>query len=190
MSNQEPQNQNKTAEEAGVEKRRRFIKGAAAATPVILTLASTSVFGQEECLSQQMSGNASGTTGSCVKGHLPAFWKDPVNRNSWPTGFDYGTALDNPASTTDCNRYSGGTTFNDPIAFGSGVGFISPTPTESIRVILCTSITSPAAIWSAALLNSVTIPSYILSKAQVLDLWNGGAAPIADKLLFLQSTMQ
>jgi len=44
MSNQEPQNQNKTAEEACVEKRRRFIKGAGVATPVILTLSSPSVF--------------------------------------------------------------------------------------------------------------------------------------------------
>ena len=45
MSNQEPQNQDKTTEEAGVEKRRRFIKGAGIAAPVVLSLANRSAFG-------------------------------------------------------------------------------------------------------------------------------------------------
>ena len=41
MSNQEPHNQGKTKEEADVQKRRRFIKGAGVAAPVVLTLAES-----------------------------------------------------------------------------------------------------------------------------------------------------
>ena len=51
MSNQEPQNQEKNTEEADVEKRRRFIKGAGIAAPVVLSLANRTAFGQEQCLS-------------------------------------------------------------------------------------------------------------------------------------------
>ena len=58
MSNQEPQNQEKTTEEPALEKRRRFIKGAGIAAPVVLSLANRSAFGAQ-CLSQQISGNMS-----------------------------------------------------------------------------------------------------------------------------------
>lgn len=59
MSNQEPHNQGET-KETGVEKRRRFIKGAGVAAPVILTLSSPSVFGANVlCPSQMLSRNTS-----------------------------------------------------------------------------------------------------------------------------------
>ncbi len=83
MSNQEPQNQEKTTEEAGVEKRRRFIKGAGIAAPVVLSLANRSTFGAQ-CLSQQMSGNMSHHgAGSCVLGYKPCFmeWANYWHRN-------------------------------------------------------------------------------------------------------------
>jgi hypothetical protein len=80
MSNQEPQNQNKTTEDAGVEKRRRFIKGAGIAAPVVLTLANRSAFGQTlQCLSQQVSGNISQVgAGSCASAASPSTWQPPT----------------------------------------------------------------------------------------------------------------
>ena len=51
MSNQEPQNQDKINEDADVQKRRRFIKGASVAAPVVLTLANRPVFGAAQCFS-------------------------------------------------------------------------------------------------------------------------------------------
>jgi len=79
MSHQEPQNQVKT-EEASVEKRRRFIKGAGIATPVVLSLVNRSAFGAaQQCLSQQISGNMSQAAGagSCESGQSPLTWKGP-----------------------------------------------------------------------------------------------------------------
>ena len=79
MSNQEPQNQNKTTEETAVEKRRRFIKGAGIAAPVVLTLANRSAFGAVGCMSQQVSGNMSQAgAGSCVAGASPSTWQPPT----------------------------------------------------------------------------------------------------------------
>jgi hypothetical protein len=88
MSNQEQQNQEKTTEEAALETRRRFIKGAGIAAPVVLSLANRSAFGQtEECLSQQVSGNASHNAGSCLTGKTPAQWAGPNPQNQDITGF-------------------------------------------------------------------------------------------------------
>lgn len=79
MSNQEPQNQDKTTEETAVEKRRRFIKGAGIAAPVVLTLANRSAFGAVGCMSQQVSGNMSQAgAGSCVPGNSPSTWQPPT----------------------------------------------------------------------------------------------------------------
>ncbi len=79
MMNQEPQNQNKTTEETAVEKRRRFIKGAGIAAPVVLTLANRSAFGAVGCMSQQVSGNMSQAgAGSCVAGSPPSAFQLPT----------------------------------------------------------------------------------------------------------------
>jgi len=58
MSNQELQIKARLQKKAAVEKRRRFIKGAGIAAPVVLTLASPSVFGIQ-CQSEIASGNQS-----------------------------------------------------------------------------------------------------------------------------------
>ncbi|MCX7098743.1 MAG: twin-arginine translocation signal domain-containing protein [Methylococcales bacterium] len=189
MNNQEPQNQSKITEEANVQNRRRFIKGATAATPVVLTLASPSVLGGLLCLSQQLSGNLSGTpVGGCVKGKNPAYWKSPLNKGAWPSGFSYGTGT----STSVCSTptYSGGTRFND-----SSVGFIGDSISTIMREILCGSITNTNACFTAALLNSVAVPNYILTKSEVLALRNGSLAPPspfpntnAGKVAFFQTT--
>jgi hypothetical protein len=86
MSNQEPQNQDKINEDAGVQKRRRFIKGASVAAPVVLTLANRPVFGAAQCFSQQMSGNMSHIgEGSCELGKNPAAWRGYLNGQPIPT---------------------------------------------------------------------------------------------------------
>ncbi len=80
MSNQEPQNQDKINEDADVQKRRRFIKGASIAAPVVLTLANRPVFGAAQCFSQQMSGNMSHIgAGSCELGKNPFAWRGDFN---------------------------------------------------------------------------------------------------------------
>ena len=195
MSNQEPQNTNQSTEDVAVEKRRLFIKGAGAAVPVILTLTSPPVLGGVMCLSQQMSGNASGNPVSCVKGNTPTYWKNPLYKDSWPTGFSYGTGT----STTSCTSYTAGTLFNASIAFGTSAGDITPVPALALRNYLCLNVNSPQSIWAAALLNAVYFSSnvtgyYVLTKQQVLDMWHGTLAPpgypntSAGKQAFLIST--
>ena len=94
MSNQEPQNQDKTNEDTDVQKRRRFIKGASVAAPVVLTLANRSVFGNTlPCLSQQISGNMSHIgEGSCESGQPPTAWRGNYNNQPIPI---IGTAITN-----------------------------------------------------------------------------------------------
>ncbi|MDD1625756.1 MAG: hypothetical protein LUO94_13460 [Methylococcaceae bacterium] len=193
MSNQEPQNQNKTTEEAAVDKRRRFIKGAGVATPVILTLSSPSVFGAL-CRSEIMSGNESHTgAGSCVLGESRNYWKSPTAQTEWNNlGFTYGTPTSSPGSTTDCSNsaYTGGTVFT--AIFGSGSG-------KTMREILCASDPIRESYYVAAILNAKKYPtSYILDDAHVFDLWNhpqssptGSLPPgYADDMAFLASTLK
>lgn len=80
MSDQELRNQGEITEEANVQKRRRFIKGAGIAAPVVLSLANRSAFGAAlPCLSQQISGNMSHIgTGSCASGYSPTLWRGPT----------------------------------------------------------------------------------------------------------------
>lgn len=93
MSNQEPQNQDKINEDAGVQNRRRFIKGASVAAPVVLTLANRPVFGAAQCFSQQMSGNMSHIgEGSCELGKNPFAWRGDFDCNPIPT---IGTSITN-----------------------------------------------------------------------------------------------
>ena len=180
MNNKEPQNQIKTTEDAVVNNRRRFIKGAGIATPIILTLSSSSAFGDGGfnnvlCLSQQLSGNASGTpVASCKTGNTPAFWANPINKGVWPVGTTYGTFDSNLGVATNCTAYTGGTTFST--VFGSGSSL-------SLREILCPSLDpsppalSSEAIWATAWLNSKVVANYILMTEQLLALYTGSIAP-------------
>lgn len=93
MSNQKLQNQSekKEDESGGVNKRRRFIKGASVAAPVVLTLASGSVFGAQ-CLSSRMSGNLSqhAPNDDCWGGQTPGFWKEFYSENNGNNGNNVG----------------------------------------------------------------------------------------------------
>jgi hypothetical protein len=103
MSNQEPQHKEKTMEE-GVEKRRRFIKGAGIAAPVIMALANRPAFGAVCTVSGFISvdpGNVSaqGHVVSVCGGRSPGKYKNPYNGSgSWPSGYNPGgpTSAVNP----------------------------------------------------------------------------------------------
>lgn len=189
MSNQEPQNPNPSTENAAVEKRRRFIKSAGIAAPVILSLSSPSVFGAAgQCLSQIMSGNASNNvTLSCTLGHTPSYWS---TTRPWPTG------LSASSRGTGCSG-TGGTTFNNATV-GFGVSPTSPIPSGSTMLtVLCTYSTTLDAYLVAALLNAKTPNSdYLYTPAQVIQLKKKtlGVPPLnstadADVLAFLKTTM-
>ncbi len=197
--NKQKLNEPSAHKEDGVEKRRRFIKSAAVAAPVVLTLSSPSVFGVA-CLSQVMSGNTSHVvTGSCTLGNNPSYWKNPANKDAWKTaGFKYGTKgednEDNEGNkgNNTCSNYSDGTKFKDNIAFSDGVS-------TRMQSIVCNSSTSTTlnAYLVAALLNASTPNSnYIYTAAQVRQLQaktlgvppNNSTAN-ADVLAFLISTM-
>ncbi len=188
MSNQEPQNPNPSTENAVVEKRRRFIKGAGVAAPVILSLSSPSVFGAAgQCLSQIMSGNASNNvTLSCALGHTPSYW---TTARPWPTGLS-------PSSRGAGCSGTGGTLFNAAAAFG--VNPTSPIPsTSTLLTVLCSYPNSLDAYLVAALLNAKTLYSdYLYTPAQVVQLKKKtlGVPPLnstadADVLAFLKTTM-
>ena len=198
MSNQESQNQNKTTEEGGVDKkRRRFVAGASIAAPIILTLTSPSVFGgvNQACYSQQMSGNVSGTPGSCRTGVSPGFWRNPVGTvegvdtiDAWTTaGFVYGN-YDNKGLKQRCASYSGGTKFSEAFP-GSG-------DNRRMREILCrdSHADKSSGVWHlvAAMLNAKFFNgTYILTPAQVIGIWNGSISVppgYADLKTFLDST--
>jgi len=192
MSNQESQNQDKTKEQAGVEKRRRFIKGAGIAAPIVLTVSSPSVFGAM-CLSQIMSGNQSQIgTGSCALGNNPTYWKTTLS--AWSeTGFSIGTKPGNGAGTY--NSYSGGTTFRN--CFGANP--TSGNSTTTMLDIVCSNNTNTTldAYLVAALLDASTPGSnYLYTAAEVRQLQQKslGVPPYnstadADVLAFLKTTM-
>ncbi len=85
--------------EVGVEKRRRFIKGAGLAAPVVLSLANRSAFGAAQgCLSQLVSGNMSQAgAGSCSLGSSVVSWN--------PTTPNIGTLKCNIALSTTQTTY-------------------------------------------------------------------------------------
>jgi hypothetical protein len=78
--NKQKLNEPSAHKEDGVEKRRRFIKSAGLAAPVVLSLANRSAFGAAAgCLSQQVSGNVSQAgAGSCSSGSSPLAWQSPT----------------------------------------------------------------------------------------------------------------
>ena len=92
--NKQKLNEPSAHKEDGVEKRRRFIKGAGLAAPVVLSLANRSAFGAAKgCLSQQVSGNISEAgAGSCSSGSLVTVWN--------PTNQTIGTTKGNIALST------------------------------------------------------------------------------------------
>jgi hypothetical protein len=150
-------------EHARAEARRRFIKGAAVASPVLLSLVSRPVMGAARYCSASgfMSGNLSQphTSESCG-GLSPGYYKN----NAWPSLYESGTKNGNTKPYT----FSDGTTFHPLFATGTyNYG------TKSMLEVLWTQPGSFAFHTIAALLNAASgINGYALTTSQVIDIWN------------------
>lgn len=106
MNSQEQEIQVNVKPQEDLENRRRFIKGAGIATPVVLTLSSRSVFGAM-CGSEIASGNQShAVQGSCELGSSSATWlgmsvsNNPVNVAQPNTQTRDGTSCVKKSNTT------------------------------------------------------------------------------------------
>jgi len=168
MSNQEPQNKNKTTEETAVEKRRRFIKGAGIAAPVIMALANRPAFGAVCTVSGFISvdpGNVSaqGHVVSVCGGKLPSYWIN--NQDIWPSGY-YPVPVIHTPPTPDTPatlmggafNFSGGLAASTLLSVLQGTG---GTDTDSVYMYL-----------TSALLNAAS-PSfgYSLTVAEIQDMY-------------------
>jgi hypothetical protein len=156
------ESQRDLADHARASARRRFIRGAAAASPVLLTLVSRPVLGTSRLCSASgfMSGNLSQPQGSESCGGLsPGFWK---THTPWPAPYVSGTQSGNGST------FSGGTKFHDVFAKGKyNFG------TSSMLKVLWTEPGSFAFHTIAALLNAASgINGYGLTTAQVIQIWN------------------
>jgi hypothetical protein len=178
MSNQEQKNQGETNKEAGVEKRRRFIKGAGIAAPVVLTLSSPSVFGIQ-CGSEIISGNESqgAAQGSCQPGQSPIYWGNPSHRSEWPSPYLYSVGPD--PTIQNCSNFNGGTTFDG--AFGTSPTRITGLTADNrpMREILCAGLPADELKRTliAALLNGAIIPNtYPVNDLDVKAIQAGVAA--------------
>ena len=169
MNIKEPLTQEQMTQQ-NLQKRRFFIKGIGGAlTPVVLTIASPSIFGQAMCLSQQMSGNLSAHVTSCELGKSPGFWKQPQHIAEWTAaGFDYGKLKSSAINKNKpkWNDYTKGTPCNAVEAFGSG----EPSP---MREWLNTQTGGDLWHLIAALLNSKYVTNYVLTTEQVKGLYRG-----------------
>lgn len=176
--------------------RRNFTKSGLLASPVVMSIVSRPVFGVG-CMSNVLSGNLSDPDrGSCFLGLSPGFWKEKPEE--WPsrTGLTAGITSggETPTSCNDCKGgvapdpewdCTGGAKFNSHFTAGP-----QDAQDRSMHEILCSDNGSDAFHIIAALLNALADSSYVLTVAQVKDLWvdptYGGQ--IADMKAFLNDT--
>jgi hypothetical protein len=152
--------QRELAEHARAGARRRFIKGTAAASPVLLSLVSRPVMGAARYCSASgfISGNLSQphTSESCG-GFSPDYYK---NNGPWPSPYGSGTKNN--------DTYIRGTQFHAVFAPGKyNYG------SSSMLKVLWTEPGSFAFHSIAALLNAASgIHGYALNTTQVVKIWN------------------
>ncbi len=156
--------QREVAEHARAEARRRFIKGTAAASPVLLSLVSRPVMGAARICSASgfMSGNVSQPQTAVGCGGLsPGYYK---NHSPWPSPYVSGTQTGNGNSSA----FSGGTKFHAVFIAGKyNYG------TKSMLEVLWTEPGSFAFHIIAALLNAASgINGYALTTFQVIQIWD------------------
>jgi hypothetical protein len=156
--------QRELAEHARASARRRFIKGTAAASPVLLSLVSRPVMGAARFCSASgfLSGNLSQPQTSDGCGGLsPGYYK---NHSPWPLPYLSGTQTGNGNAST----FSGGTKFHPLFATGKyNYG------TKSMLEVLWTEPGSFAFHTIAALLNAASgLYGTTLTTTQVIEIWN------------------
>jgi hypothetical protein len=150
----------------GVDEGRRRISKAAAASPILASLASPSVWGTVCSVSGLQSGNTSGHAhDECGgRGCTPGYWKNhPL---AWPSGFSAGICTEETGNGCKSWSYTGATPIgailggNDVSVFGA-YGYDNNTP---IMFILQKEVggggntNSKLAHWIAAVFNAIVAP--------------------------------
>lgn len=158
-------------ETARADARRRFIKGAALASPVLLSIASRPVLGTSRFCSASgfMSGNLSNQGGKDVScgGNSPGYWKNHTSPGApWPTPYLSGRR----ASGATGISYTGGTQFHSVFKKSGGFNY----GTKTLLQVLWEHPGSLAFHAIAALLNAKAgIGNYVLTDLQVRQIWDG-----------------
>lgn len=190
------------AETANPDSRRRFLKGAAGATPILMTVASRPALGAQCTPSAWVSGNLSdhGHERLTCGGRSPGYWK--ARAEMWSTTrYQPGTCsqkLDYRNNT--CTAYNGdGTPFNAVFATGNRY-YDGKT---LMQVLWLQGNEDPFQLGAhivAALLNADSIPDYGMRPEDVVDIYRqlvttgvyqpsaGDPMTAQDVVLFIQNT--
>lgn len=194
------QNQANSASSQG---RRKFLKGAAAATPVMMTVASRPVLGAQCTPSAWVSGNLSdhGPKRDTCGGRSPGYWKNRFG--DWPAGYDPGTCEKRSYSgmgQNPCKATSDATRFNN--VFNQGFNYYDGK--TLMEVLWLEGNADPHQFGAhivAMLLNAATFDNYGMTEQQVKDMYNeiissggiytpsvGAPMTIPDVVEFIQNT--
>lgn len=156
-------------EENAIDKDRRRISKAAAASPLLATLASPSVWGNVCSVSGLQSGNVSGhpQDNECAgHGCTPGYWKN--HTDAWPPGFSPGTCTDTKGNG-NCKAwsYTGATPISE-ILNGHSVGVFGASGYDNSTAIFEIlnredngngNTNSQLAHWIAGIFNALVAPS-------------------------------
>lgn len=158
------------------EHRRRILKGAAVATPLMMTVASRPVLGAQCTPSAWVSGNLSNPNNNReCGGRSPGFWRTHPDRWACTGRYKPGNCKD-PSRLGTCKEYaSNGTKFVD--AFGINV-FGDKTLMQILWLEGYSDAYKLGAHLTAALFNSICVTDYGMSDAYVIkmgqDLFSSG----------------
>jgi len=195
------------------ESRRRFTKAGLLLPPVLMSVASRPVFGTgTPCISNMLSGNLSHPSrGSCEA--VMGFTRKDVRVGAvdiitdldlWNFNTSGAIKVDSRLKNTPPNypikcgkcKTSG---IWDPAKCGNGTAFNSVftmngvyenTTTDSMYRILCTDFSNVRSYFITALLNTYLTPNYVLTRPQLIHVWNGdiGYPHIGNIKRFLRRT--
>ncbi len=155
------------ASDAGVESRRRLLKGIVASAPVVASVASRPVLAARNCSeSGQLSGNASGTGPECGgEGCTPGFWKNHTGlwHYDYPTSAVFDTVFGVAIFGNTATLYE--VVWNQVEPTGSDVNCVQNTQHPNNPHKLVKALGRHAV---AALQNAATSVSYDLTVGQVV----------------------
>jgi len=159
----------------GATGRRRFVKSGLAATPVLMTLVSRPVLGQQ-CLSPSAfcSGNLSAPNAGAepCNGVTPGYWKQEQHFDDWPSGFQPTGST----STSGNFRRRTGTTTAATMFHSIETGFKGAQfEGKTLLDVLKTQGGAPADVGrhvGAALLNALTGRNAMPGATVVRAIWN------------------
>lgn len=155
--------------------RRTFLKkGAVLSIPLVMTAFSRPVLAERCGLSGLISGNLSGQDeGQCVLGYSPGAWKTPDSGDGiWPSPFVPGALGDLTVNKKIVNSAGTGTPFGDYFTPCPGMYLDNKSKSASMLDVLNMSSVGAGSHFVAALLNAYYFEYYVLSKADVAQLWS------------------